>query len=287
MLVFTLAAATFMFTGPVGRGTGRELGAWMAASAPGPDTVIVRTQTSAGVEEDIFAQLDSEENWQMLAGAGARLLLMRDEGNKRVTIEQVLSREAALRAAAGAAAAGTYLYLQGSILEERVNNLMRGRNNVAYGLEVETARALEASESAKKEFGPLTAVNDARSVIFFQKGKPGTILLEADGLCLNSKLLVLLEAKAAPTSFDVDGLTKNGFLLKGILASPDKYETNPSDIKQQLEEFRDVRLVLGGYHFQKHVEKECLETDPPIWIICTAGKAFGVHGPDGPEPQGI
>ena len=27
MLVFTLAAATFMFTGPVGRGTGRELGA--------------------------------------------------------------------------------------------------------------------------------------------------------------------------------------------------------------------------------------------------------------------
>ena len=113
MLVFTLAAVTFMFTGPVGRGTGRELGAWMAASAPGPETVIYRAQTSEGVEEDIFAQLDSEEAWQMLAGAGARLFLVRDEGDKRVTVERVLSREAALRAAAGAAAAGTYLYLEG------------------------------------------------------------------------------------------------------------------------------------------------------------------------------
>jgi len=151
---------------------------------------------------------------------------------------------------------------------------MRGRNNVAYGLEAETTRALEASESAKKEFGPLTALNDARSVIFFRKGKPGKILLEADGLCLNSKLLVLNEAKAAPTSFDVEGLEKNGLLLKGILASPDKYETKPPEVKQQLEKFRDVRLVLGGYHFQKHVEKECLETDPPIWIIRTTGKAY-------------
>ena len=38
---------------------------------------------------------------------------------------------------------------------------MRGRNNVAYGLEAETTRALEASESPKKEFGPLTALNDS------------------------------------------------------------------------------------------------------------------------------
>ena len=113
------------------------------------------------MEEDIFAQLDSEEKWQMLAGAPARLFLVRDEGDKRVTVERVLSREAALRAAAGAEAAGTYLYLQGSLLEERVANLMRGRNNVAYGLEAETTRALEASESPKKEFGPLTALNDS------------------------------------------------------------------------------------------------------------------------------
>ena len=49
--------------------------------------------------------------------------------------------------------------------------------------------------------------------------EPGNVLLEADGLCLNSKLVVLNEAKATPTSFDVNGLTKRGLLLKLILAS--------------------------------------------------------------------
>ena len=57
------------------------------------------------------------------------------------------------------------------------------------------------------------------------KGEPGKKnLLEAEGLCLNSKLLVLNEAKATPTSFDLNGLTKRGLLLKLILPSPDDDE---------------------------------------------------------------
>ena len=267
-----------MFAGPFSRGPGRELGATMAASALsalGPNTVFFRTQTSSGVEEEIFVELDSESEWQTWVGAGmgARLYVMRDESDfKRVTIEQILSREDALRAAADAEATGTYLYLAGSTFEEddkNLKNLERVRSSVAYGLEVETTRALAADESAEKEFGTLTALNDARAVTFVQKGKPGNILLEADGLCLNSKLVVLNEAKATPSSFDVNGLTKRGLLLKGILASPDDYETKPPEVKQQLEKFRDVRLVLSGYHFKEQVVIACAKPGPPIWIFRT------------------
>lgn len=171
-----------MFAGPFSRGPGRELGATMAASALsalGPNTVFFRTQTSSGVEEEIFVELDSESEWQTWVGAGmgARLYVMRDESDfKRVTIEQILSREDALRAAADAEATGTYLYLAGSTFEEddkNLKNLERVRSSVAYGLEVETTRALAADESAEKEFGILTALNDARAVTFVQKGEPG------------------------------------------------------------------------------------------------------------------
>ena len=88
MLVLTHATATFTFAGPVSRGPGRELEATMAVSAPGPDTVIYREQTSSGVEEDIFVKLDSDCSWQLFVGFGARLYVMRDESDfKRVVVE--------------------------------------------------------------------------------------------------------------------------------------------------------------------------------------------------------
>ena len=133
LLYLTRAAAMFTFAGPVDRGPGRELGATMAVSAPGPGTVIYRTQTFLGdkftdsVEEDIIAELDSESAWQMFVGAGDRLYVMRDDNGplgKRVVVEQILSREAALRAAAAAEETGTYLYLAGSTLLEE--ELLRG-----------------------------------------------------------------------------------------------------------------------------------------------------------------
>ena len=87
--------------------------------------------------------------------------------------------------------------------------------------------------------------------------------------------MVLNEAKATPTSFDVNGLTKRGLLLKLILASPADYETKPPEVKQLLVNFRDVRLVLSGCRFQEQVEIACAKLDPPIWTIRTTGKAFG------------
>jgi hypothetical protein len=81
--------------------------------------------------------------------------------------------------------------------------------------------------------------------------------------------LLVYEAKATPSSFDVNGLTKRGLLLKLILASPDDYETKPPEVKQQLEKFRDVRLVLSGYHFKEQVVIACAKPDPPIWIFRT------------------
>lgn len=130
MLVLTHAAATFTSAGPVGRGPGRKLGATMAVSAPGPDTVMFHTQESLGVQEGIIAKLDSESTWQQFVGFGARLYVMRDPGSalvsgtlydlvdKRVIVEEILSREDALRAAAAAEATGTYLYLAGSLADD-------------------------------------------------------------------------------------------------------------------------------------------------------------------------
>ena len=86
--------------------------------------------------------------------------------------------------------------------------------------------------------------------------------------------MVLNEAKATPTSFDLNGLTKRGLLLKLILASPDDYETKPPKVKQLLVKFRDVRLVLSGYHSKEQVQIACAKPDAPIWIIRTTGKAF-------------
>ena len=85
--------------------------------------------------------------------------------------------------------------------------------------------------------------------------------------------LLVYEAKATPSSFDVNGLTKRGLLLKLILASPDDYETKPPEVKQQLEKFRDVRLVLSGYHFKEQVVIACAKSDPPIWIRSSARPA--------------
>jgi hypothetical protein len=121
----------------------------------------------------------------------------------------------------------------------------------------------------------LLSTTRAQSPLCRRANRATIILLEADGLCLNSKLVVLNEAKATPSSFDVNGLTKRGLLLKLILASPDGYETKPPEVKQQLEKFRDVRLVLSGYHFKEQVEIVCAKPDPPIWmqvyehVICT------------------
>ena len=126
----------------------------------------------------------------------------------------------------------------------------------------------------------LLSTTRAQSPLCRRANRATIILLEADGLCLNSKLVVLNEAKATPSSFDVNGQTKRGLLLKLILACPDGYETKPPEVKQQLEKFRDVRLVLSGYHFKEHeVEIACAKPDPPIWIFRTTGKAFGAKAP--------
>ena len=74
-MLITMLTNTLKFAGPVGRGPGRELGATMAVSAPGPGTVIYRTQTFLGdkftdsVEEDIIAALAK------LARPGAHVIL--------------------------------------------------------------------------------------------------------------------------------------------------------------------------------------------------------------------
>jgi len=106
-----------------------------------------------------------------------------------------------------------------------IRNLRRARNNAATGLGVQTTRALASDENAAKAFGTLAALNNAHSVTFLDKD--GIDLLEVDGICVSSKLVVMNEVKATPSLYDVEDLIKRGRYLKGLLAYPDDYVTRP------------------------------------------------------------
>ena len=71
---------------------------------------------------------------------------------------------------------------------------------------MQATRTLASDKNAAKAFGTLAALNDAHSVTFLDKD--GIDLLEVDGICVNSKLVVMNEVKATPSLYDVEHLIK-------------------------------------------------------------------------------
>ena len=225
-----------------------------------------------------------------MGSSGDRLYVVRDEidpQTDRVTtvkIKRLVSSAATLQAAQEAKTTGTYLWLEqpDSTRLKDIRNLKRARNNVATGLEVQTTRTLASDRNAAKAFGPLAALNDAHSVTFLDKD--GIDLLEVDGICVSSQLVVMNEVKATPSLYDVEELIKRGRLLSLLLASPDDYVTKPAEVKEKLEKCRDVRLALSGYNFQEQVQAQAWKKQ--MWVIRTNGEAFEARGPNSLSSHG-
>ena len=143
------------------------------------------------------------------------------------------------------------------ILEERIGKLDEHVLNSSTGQEHATTEAIVRCAAMREKFGVLRAVNDSYPVVFYAKG--GKEVLQADGLVINSVVLLLNDAKHTPSSADASLQQGRARTLEGILSNPSEFRSVPPHILPELERagVKHVRPVLSGYNFAPHVEKEC------------------------------
>ncbi len=153
--------------------------------------------------------------------------------------------------------AGDYLLLTAPFdsLEEDVSNLKRAGTNMSGGQEQATTKAILTSPSLIAEFGMLRSIADGQGVTFFDhSGKPR---LQVDGLVVSSSVVIINEAKEAPTLADVSVQSPRKALLELILADPSAYTTTPAGCLDAMAGITRAIPVLSGYFFRPDVEEAC------------------------------
>ena len=153
--------------------------------------------------------------------------------------------------------AGDYLLLTAPFdsLEEDVSILKRNGKRMSSGQEQATTLAIVTSPALRAEFGDLCAIADGHGIVFYDH--EGNSTMEVDGLVKNSVVVLVNEAKNAPTVADVNEQRPRKALLELILSDPSKYTSSPSGCLEALAGITTVVPVLSGYHFLPEVETAC------------------------------
>jgi len=141
-------------------------------------------------------------------------------------------------------------------LDEAVNNLKRHRQNMSSGQERATTLAVAASPTLRAEFGDLRLLADGCPVQFVDTDK-GKIVLEADGIAVNSVVVIMNEAKQVPDVADVKRLLRRAAILEDILSDPTLYTTDPPELLSAMEGITQVVPILSGYYFDASVVAAC------------------------------
>ena len=214
------------------------------------------------------------------------MFLRRWSADKNVRVKQRVSTfEAAVKAADKLLTdKDLYLWYQhpGDTVKGEVENLHKFRDNIAKGLEKQSNIAVKNSEFLKGALGPLTPVANGSPVQVRRLNKNNKFVtrMEIDGVFLNTKVVVMNEARLAPSESRVEKLVSRREQFEGLLnamhKSPEKFDTVPEGAKDELlgSKLTDVTVVLSGYEVSPHVVAECEAWD--IFVCMPNGEGYAV-----------
>ena len=164
-------------------------------------------------------------------------------------------------------------------MNEKVSALEGADKNRALGFEIQSTSAI-AQDSALEEYWPLEALNDGRGVKFKRNKQD---VLEVDGILRNSRVLVMVEAKACANPLEVTGgFTTDGKEVKGLRERVDLMKeciadpavtTEPPEVMALLREFqgKDIIPALSTYNPTLGVVAACRKHT----IFCLTHKGPG------------
>ena len=156
-------------------------------------------------------------------------------------------------------------------LDERIGQLDGHVKNSSGGHEHATTQAIARCAMMREQFGQLRVVNNGFPVTF--NGKNGPVL-EADGLVINSVVLLLNEVKHMPSIADARLQKGRARILLDILSDPSAYSSEPDHILPELVDtkLKSVQPVLSGYNFAPSVEAACMEEG--VLVMKTNGSDY-------------
>ena len=159
------------------------------------------------------------------------------------------------------------------VMDERVSTLEGNVKNTSTGHEHATTQAIARCEKMREQFGELHVVNNGYPVVFYDKNREKTVL-EADGLVVNSVVLLLIEVKHTPTEGVASIQQQRAGILVGILSNPSAFSSDPADCLPELARkgIKHVQPVLSGYNFAPSVEKACVKKS--VLVMKTNGSDY-------------
>lgn len=150
-------------------------------------------------------------------------------------------------------------------LYEDVDDLKRAVSNRATGLESQTTHAIAHDPELNDKYAPLNLVNGGRAVKFYHKD-PRSLLMEVDGLVVNSTVVLANECKSAldplhvlgdpDSKAPVKGMLERAAQLERILALPQLYESDPPEAFAQCAGKR-VKAVASAFTVDREAEALC------------------------------
>jgi hypothetical protein len=151
-------------------------------------------------------------------------------------------------------------------LFDDVSSLKAGINNRATGMESQTNHAMVHDRELLRKYAPLRLLNGGRGVKFILKNRR-RVILEVDGLAVNSTVVLANECKSALDILHIsgvpvsDGLADDGILqraadLETVLASPNLYYSEPPEVREACAG-KKVILVVSGFMIGAEAEVLC------------------------------
>jgi len=239
---------------------------------PYPFTAVTLTLKCVSGKRSVFVphNFTSSEHFAQFASTN-RVYVASNDGRKKAA---VLSLSDAQNLADGEF---LMLLTPFEVMDERISNLEGNVKNTSTGHEHATTQAIAHCEKMRQQFGELHVVNDGYPVVFYDNNS-GLAVLEADGLVVNSVVLLLNEVKNTPKVSDVLTQQSRARTLEGILAAyrvdPSAFSSEPANCLPELagKGITDVRPVLSGYNFAPSVEAVCVKEE--VLVMKTNGSDY-------------
>lgn len=189
-------------------------------------------------------------------------------------LKEVMTLEEAVEASSDGS--GARLHASRSFDDDLV--ALRGFvSNSAAALEQKSTRALAADAGLVRVFGELQMLN-AGEVVQLALQRPGTTPQELapDGLLVSrsTSTLIFNSVKHSPSLEHVEELLEDAAVLRGMLAAPDRLDTQPLEAAAQLRGMQRVQPFLSGDNFSAGVEALC--RDKGVGTVRPSGAGFAV-----------
>lgn len=133
-----------------------------------------------------------------------------------------------------------------------------------------------------RKYAPLTLVNGGRAVTFYHKD-PRKLLMEVDGLVVNSTVVLANECKSAldplhvlgdPTDKSaVKSMKERAAQLEKILALPQLYESDPPEAFAQCTG-KSVKAVASAFTVDREAEALCRSNGIELFKPQAQGGAY-------------